>query len=261
MIPNALLLSLLVVSGPAQKPPPEKTDFPALRRDLEVLKRILEREGLGRTGDHDGLTAILERDKWGGWGRGGEALYVPGDGALFLFRVGEPLAPDEEKPSTDGRGDAEPTLWERVRAEVDGKPLPEKGAKKPFDAERVEALKTKVLEALAKYGANVGQLRDDENLTVVLRGPSVREGGGLFGAVRSSSGDPVQDARVAYAGALGAGQETTNVSPDGSFRVWTVGGGPSTVLVLRISRGDASAFAAGSIDMGALRKRAKIAQY
>ncbi len=248
MIANALLLHILL-AGPVQKAAPEKTDYTGLRRDLEVMRRILEREAFGRTGDYAALENLLSGI--GSAGRG-EGLYIPGDGALFLFRVGLPLVDDAPAPP-DGKGDAEPTLWDRVQAEVEGKSIPEKGAKKAFDPERVEALKSKLLETLAKYGGNVRQVSDEEHLTVVVRshgGPTVYS---------SNQGEKdSDDATVFYK--LGQFDErrgdlaTTYL---GRFP----GSGPSSVLVIRITRADAEAFAAGSIDMGALRKRAKIVQY
>src|SRR5262245_41811792 len=123
MIANALLLHVLVASAPIQKAAPDKTDYTGLRRDLEVMRRILEREAFGRAGDYAALENLLSGV--GSTGRG-EGLYIPGDGALFLFRVGLPLV-DDAPAATDGKGNAEPTLWDRVQAEVDGKSIPEKG--------------------------------------------------------------------------------------------------------------------------------------
>jgi hypothetical protein len=250
MISNALLLHVLL-AAPLQKAAPEKTDYAGLRRDLEVMRRILEREAFNRTGDYAALETLL--NSVGSAGRG-EGLYIPGDGALFLFRVGLPLVDDAPAPP-DGKGDAEPTLWDRVQAEVEGKTIPEKGAKRAFDPERVEALKSKLLETLAKYGGNVRQVSDEEHLTVVVRshgGPTVYS----FNQGQEDS----DDATVFYKlGQFEGVKESLAASADllNRFR----GGGPGSVLVVRITRADAEAFAAGSIDMGALRKRAKIVQY
>ncbi|HKB16704.1 MAG TPA: hypothetical protein VKF62_11610 [Planctomycetota bacterium] len=248
MIANTLLLHVLL-AAPLQKAAPEKTDYAGLRRDLEVMRRILEREAFGRTGDYAALENLLSGV--GSAGRG-EGLYIPGDGALFLFRVGLPLV-DDSPAATDGKGDAEPTLWDRVQAEVEGKSIPEKGAKKAFDPERVEALKSKILETLAKYGGNVRQVSDEEHLTVV-----VRSHGGP--AVYSYSQKDPDDASVFYKLGQYEGLKG-DLAAAGDLLGRFSGGGPGSVLVVRITRADAEAFAAGSIDMGALRKRAKIVQY
>ncbi len=251
MIANALLLHVLL-AAPLQKAAPEKNDYAGLRRDLEVMRRILEREAFSRSGDYVALESLLHGI--GSAGRG-EAFYIPDDGALFLFRVGHPLVDDAPAPP-NGKGDAEPTLWDRVQAEVDGKAIPEKGAKKAFDPERVEALKSKLLETLAKYGGNVGKISDEEHLTVVVRS----FGGPTVYSLNQGHKD-ADDAAVLYKlGQYSAAQGDLATTYNYLGRM-AGAGGSSSVLVVRITRADAEAFAAGSIDMGALRKRAKIVQY
>ena len=234
-----LVFLSLLPSGPPQQPREEaaKLDFEAMRRDLETMKRILEREAPGRVPAQG--QALFYLSSLSAVGRGpSEAFYLPGEGALFLLRVSEPVAGPVAQTTPDGGEAKEPTLWEEVRAEVDGRPLAAKSKGKAYDAQRVESRKSGILEALAKYGANIGQLSDDQHLTVVVTG--------------EPAGGPLDPTPYRAVGEFAAFETAGIVAATGR---------DATVMTIRVSRADASAFAAGRIDIAEFRKRAKVGQY
>jgi len=239
---NAMLLSLLlsssVLAPAAQR---EGVDFATMRRDLEVMRRILDREVLGaRFAGAPGAArneALLALGYASHSRSGSQAFYVPGEGALFLTSVSYPVA-----DSAGGREEAKeaPTLWDRVQAEVEGRPSFTGAKVRAYDAEAVERLKDEILLALAKYATNIGQLSASDHVTVVVTGSGpALEGYGTV--VEPSSG------LALFSGA--------------PFPVATWNGRPSSVLAIRISLTDLRAGGTNGADAKALRARAQTAQY
>lgn len=238
MLSSLFFVSSLLVS-PSQD---ERIDFAVMRRDLEVMRRILEGEALGRKipqgASTDALHVLTYLGDYG-HGRGrSQAFYIPGEGALFLLSASYPVAPSKSEGEHDGK---EPTLWERVSAEVDGKPLPAPSTGQAYDAEKVERLKDEVLSALVKHAPNISQLSPQDHLSVVVMG--------------STSGALADFFRVATPEERGLLQRGT------SPVVVTTDGFPSTVLAMRVSVADLRAAASDGADAKALRARAKMAQY
>jgi hypothetical protein len=208
------------------------TDFSVMRQDLEIMRRILEREALGQTQEQVFFLGYNPSTA------GAEAFFLPGGGALFVLRTSQSVAPG---PNAGKKANEEPTMWEKVKGELDGKPVvtPEEASK--YDRDWVETLQRKVLDSLASNVANMSQLEGSAPITVVVKGgpaPGSKQSGYLEVGVRSVLlSDQFRKGVVA------------SVGPD------------CTVLSLRITMADAQAYAAGKLTLPEFRSRALIAQY
>ncbi|MHC4404343.1 MAG: hypothetical protein ACYTG0_32210 [Planctomycetota bacterium] len=104
-------------------------------------------------------------------------------------------------------------------------------ARKPYDAKKVEALKTTLLETL-KQATNIRSLMADESVTLVV-----------LGAPRP-------------------GLITTSLRVDeGDFIVGAVAGGRPTVLTLRVKKPDVDAFAQGQLSLEEFSEKTTILAY
>jgi hypothetical protein len=145
-----------------------KRDYKALKRDLEVMRRILEREARPPAVRDTSLSNMFAL------GRGealSEAYYVPGQGALFVLRLSSWID-SKPQPAEDEADAPEKSLWNDIRAEVEGRPSRQNVR---VDVRYAHALstsdvETRVLDALARYAGNIGQLTDDERITVIVLG-------------------------------------------------------------------------------------------
>jgi len=215
-------IALVLLAGLLMAPQPQvgngTRDWKALKRDLEVMRRILDREVRSQASrDVINMFSLARTEA------PSEAFYVPGEGALFLMRLSSWIEP-KPRPATDEAEVPEATLWNEVRAEVEGRPAPQIVRVDVRHGPSLSAaqIESKVLGALARYAANIGQLPDEEHLTVIVRG------GGRAETNRDEFGHVV-------------GQ----------------GGEPAT-MVIQVRRGDA---AGGKLTAEELRKRAKVTVY
>lgn len=252
LVPAALLLAL-----PAAALVPQKgsrapaVDYAEMRKDLETMRRILEQEMFDRASAQAYNLLVYAHGAAGGGGAGSDAYYVAGDGALFVLKTSSSLAP-AEKQSEDTPTE-EPSRWDSVRADVEGRSYRgavrvHRRAAAEYDAASVEALKDRLLKALSTYSAKIGQLADSDAITVIVRGGGV----GRFG-----SGSILQRVRPGVA----ADPDAKDIAA-AELDVWSGGvGGGESVLTIRVSRADAAAAAAGSLEFGAFKSRARISQY
>jgi len=241
----------LVAQEPPREVPANRAD---LDRDLEVMRRLLAREGLGagtpvslRSGETKYVYVSPAGD------RAAEAFHVRGDGALFLLRTSDAVAPPPGSPREDAAPKSEPTAWDRIADEVEGRPggagvhdflrrgaLPRLSDR--YDAAKVDALRDRILDQLGKYGDRIRGLDPGAHLTVVVTG-----GGSQRFAAASAL-----DALVAQAdGTTLAVQPQVAVAslPDRS------------VLTIRVALADCRRSAKGEIDLVEFRRRAIVAQY
>ncbi len=237
-----LFLGAGVWNAAPQNPPPPSVaaaERAETLRDIEVFRRVLARE-IGGSRD----TGIWFSGSFSGVGGGASSFWIPGDGALVLLQSGLVLHDGGDAPS--GAEPAGPvTVWDEVKAEVEGKPLPRrKGRARRYDAAEVESLKTRLLEAMGRFGRNIAHLGAGDHLTLVVRGSSAAAIDGFSTNDGNDHPDDFRTAIVSYSGNL--------LSSDRSS---------ATTLVIRIARSDSDAFASGKIDAAELAKRAQIAQY
>lgn len=155
-----------------------------IAEDLNVMHRILTR-AVGRNRDGDTFRIALERPDAADI----DAMYLDGYGALFLLGVPYPLM-DTEKPKLEATPDeGKDAVWEETRKSVrsQARDTDMEGAElelrqfvgqdargfwaesEPFDKDRVEALKQKLVGAL-KHAANIRALRPEDWVTVIVTG-------------------------------------------------------------------------------------------
>lgn len=216
-------------------------------KDVEIMRRVLVREALGAGGAprayvHYGDT-LTTSVGWAGGSSYGEGFIVPGQGATFILRTSDPVTAPRR---TDAPADTAPapTAWDEEAAALDGKVVRPVRAQlvTAFDNAKVDALRGRVLDQLAKFGAKIRGLAASESLTVIVQGGLGR----TMVPVRTETADSTADGRVLALGALMA-----------------AGGGPEgrTVLVIRATVADCKAAADGSLSADEFKRRAAIASY
>lgn len=216
--------------------------------DLAIMGRILDKTVKGKRED-DRLFAMginVDGSVFGS-SSGARNIYVEGYGAMFLLTVKFPLlAPPEKAPEPKAK-DTTSDEWKRAREEIsaagDGGGYFEYGTgafgspAEDFDEEKVDSLKTALIEAL-KNATHMRMVKPSEWITIVVQGSDV---GGT--TVTKSSRDGRTAARVST----------------------TRGGGNSrrseSVMTLRVKKSDADAFAAGKLELEAFRKKVETQSY
>lgn len=135
-----------------------------LRKDVETMRRVLDREigGDRARGSRSANVLFLSGSS--------SAYYAPGNGFIYIGSVNAVLAganaseAAKEKPK-------DPSLWDDVRAEVDGRPVSRRGGKTvKFDAQRADEIKERAIKALGKYAVNMAQMKESDMLTLILKG-------------------------------------------------------------------------------------------
>lgn len=213
-------------------------------KDAEVMRRVLVREGLStRTAtavvaDRNVMIGNLMAANWQS-ASVSEAFVVPGQGVTFILRTSDAVSSAHSGEDAPEPGD-KPTAWDEEAAALEGRAARQYVSRKAekFEAAKVEALKTRVLDQLAKYGSKIRGLGASDSLTVIVQG-----------------------------GSRAAPQVVSN--PDGALSVYYAdlavagSGAPSarTVLVLRVSVADCRAAADGSLAADEFRRRAGVAGY
>jgi len=234
----------------AQEPPrAESTSAADLQRDLEIMRRLLAREALAAgTANRDPSSryAVFHSPP-NVTDRAVEAFHVKGDGALFLVRTSDAVAPSPGGAEEGGGAKPEATAWDRIAEEMDGGPrriydfVRDRSAR--YDAAKVEALRDRILEQLAKYGGRLRGLDAADHLTVVVTGGA---SAGQTVVVTGTTGTVVQDDGTRDLRALALGDRPV---------------ADRTVLTIRVALADCRPSANGGGDLAEFRRRAVIAAY
>jgi hypothetical protein len=187
-------------------------------------------------------------------------MYLQGYGALFLMNVDFPLsAPPEAEKQQEEKPEKENVdkVWEETRQQIyepqetrrTGRGAERQEVK--YDAEKVEKLKTTLIESL-KHAANIRILKPDESVVLSITGSGV-------------SSDKI----VSMVDIPGTDQILV-VQEKGGSKVTKVykGGLPGdlqlsspTVLVIRAKKSDIDGFAKGSLNLDSFRQRVQILSY
>ena len=230
---------------------PDATGIANAEEDLSVMALIL-RKATGSSRNDDTRKAMgIEVF---GSSSGARNMYVEGYGALFLLGVRFPLiAPTDnvdetvtkDEPDNDWT-DALKELrnsernvfelhlertWNKVN-QLGG----EQFASEDYDADKVEDLKTGLLQAL-KNATHIRALKPDESVTVVIQGAE---------SMRMEK-------------AVGRG-------PGGGAKLYAASsrrdsGRDETVMTVRVKKSDVDTFAKGNLDLAGFRKKAAIQTY
>jgi len=236
---------------------PDATAIANAEEDLSVMALILRKTTGGSHGDDKRMAMGIEVDSAVfGSSSGARNMYVEGYGALFLLGVRFPLVAPPDKaeettaknePASDWAAAREEYLrTERNTIEVQLERVwtgvnqlrGERIASEEYDAEKVEDLKTELLEAL-KNATHIRALKPDEFVTVVIQGAETMRVERTVGRVRTS----VSDASVK----LGGGRRDS--------------GRGETVMTIRVKKSDVDALAKGILDLAGFREKAAIQTY
>ncbi len=236
--------------------------------DLNIMGRILGKALLRPAGEEAeqvmGIRLTTSQDR----SRSLQSLHVEGQGALFLFRVSFPLIPSSSGGAEPPRPARKASAWEEARTELygrgaekgrdvlilnEGEPIPE------FDEQKVAALKAELLESL-RQASNMRHLSPTETVTILVQGPDANKGrivnrtvhagpepfprGPSKGAGKGEKPQKVVEDVVAF----------VQISPDTALA-------RTTSLLIRVTKADIDAFAAGTLDTAAFTKRATILSY
>jgi hypothetical protein len=232
---------------------PDATAIADAEEDLSVMALIL-RKATGDTRDDKRMAMGIEVDSTVfGSSSGARNMYVEGYGALFLLSVRFPLIAPQEKAEEATTKDEPESDWAEARAEflrgerntvelqfervwnsvsqLRGDRL----APEEYDADKVEELKTDLLQSL-KNATHIRALKPEEFVTVVIQGAEAaraektvtRTGGNVSVKVSSKRGDSRRG---------------------------------ETVMTIRVKKSDADAFAKGNLDLAGFRQKASVQTY
>ncbi|MCC6233457.1 MAG: hypothetical protein IT580_12480 [Verrucomicrobiales bacterium] len=246
---------------PSDDMKPEAAD--ALTEDLMVMSRILQKAL--RTPENErnvfGSWVGVEMGRWGGFGRGIDALYLDGFGALFLLSVDFPLVKPAEAEVKADPAEVDET-WERARRELRGAPRTggsffgdaEFGAspdeQRQFEATRVEELTERVIDTL-RHASNLKGLREEETVAVTVFGPA-SEGGGKVKGRRGERGSGRGGAAAAAGGGAGGVYGLMTGAEEG------VGPRRGSVLTFRVKKAVVVEFAAGKLSREEFVRRVQV---
>ena len=211
--------------------------------DLSVMALILRKATSVRGTEERRVAMGIELDgSVFGSSSGARNIYLEGYGALFLLGVRYPLvAPTdvikENQPKASSDDDWSTAKREYLDASQTRFQVASEGAftrqmrqaQEQYDAQKVEDLKTALLQAL-KNASHVRVLKPTDFITVVIQGGDVP---------RTEKSSP-------RAGSKSSRSETRAAE---------------TVMTLRVKAADAVAFSKGELELAALRQRAVIQTY
>lgn len=225
-------------------------DVVGIDEDMNVMSRIFE-QNLGKenlySSQHWPFTGLPGH--YGGVfmnSGGSQNMYLQGYGAVFMLKVDFPLSPlpsaqkeDEEKQQADENVDQ---VWVQTKQQIyEPQNIRTKSKQKrpevEYDAEKVENLKTTIIESL-KHASNIRALKPDESVIVVVTGYNESIGSSMTTVM--VKGDKTKTQTF-----------TTNASPDSKQPV-------TAKLVIRTKKSDIDEFAGGGINLEQLRGRVQI---
>ncbi len=272
---GAVTPSILVI--PTRSADPKA--FAELQEDMQVMLNIL-REKLSEPRMIMG-TLVDYGDFFSG-GRGTEALYLQGYGAIFVMRVDFPLAPPAGPKDQNEPGQKEPAdpVWQKAREKLYA-PVSPRGygglratggpQGMSFEQIRDELLKT------FKHAANIRNIEPNETviLTVIGQGQAPAEAGRAGGrGSYSMGGGWVEGSSYSTSGSsFGAGGGTSYADSRTFSRGAGLGPGrvermrtgaapaPTTFLTIQAKKFEVDAFAKGTLTFERFQQRVKIFTY
>ncbi|MBL9168173.1 MAG: hypothetical protein JNN07_10565 [Verrucomicrobiales bacterium] len=239
--------------------------------DLNIMGRILGKALLRPAGEEAeqvmGIRLTTSQDR----SRSLQSVQVEGQGALFLFRVSFPLIPPSSGGVEPPRPARKASAWEEARTELYGRGaekgrdvliLTEGESIPEFDEQKVAALKAELLESL-RQASNMRHLNPTETVTILVQGPDANKGRLVTRTVHAGPDPFAADQRGPSKGAGKAEKPQkvvedvvafVQISPDAALA-------RTTSLLIRVTKADIDAFAAGTLDSAAFTKRATILSY
>lgn len=237
-------------------------DMVGIMEDMNVMSRIFDKKleqaqmmpgwGLsGRSGySYGGGGGFMSGIGFmSSGGRGIQSIYLEGYGALFLLNVDIPLFPpaqvEEEKEQVEEPADP---IWEQAKREiyeptdVGSRTRPRRSEQQSeYDAEKVEELKSQVIKAL-KHTSNIRALKPTEWIIVTVRENASQSVGTIASRIFTVK---TKDAATFYEKPIPT----------------EVGFSWPAVLIMRVKKSDADAYANDELDGEQFRQRVQIFTY
>jgi len=242
--------------------PKDAADAKAMEQvdeDMVVMAHILEKA----VSNEDKVTRAMGIAvvNWRG-SSSPQNLFIENHGAIFFLDVNFPLLPPPAKEKEPAAKEKTNSEWEVARRELTepakgpwrrsadiygleaGSPLFFAGQTPPYDADKVEELKKRVLAALKNAG-HIRKLKADDTITVVIQGP---------GAAADKTAKPGADSELdldsdpfssGFAAPAPAGSTATSTAK----------------LIVRVRKADAESFENGKMDLDDFRKKTAVMLY
>ena len=230
-----------------------------MEEDLNVMMRILEKAAGAGKDESRPVAGGIELFSFGKSG-GPRAFYLEGYGAMFVLNVRFPLVAPPQKDDQSRTNDPANTEWEKAKEEVYGrrKALDEirfnAAQGEEFDAQRVEDLKTQLIDDLVNT-KNIRGLKSDDYVTVVVLGGGTR---GTFSRrieTHAPGGGRGAGGRIGASGGGGGGFAVMEASASSGDA------GAQTTMSLRAKKSDIDSFAKGKLNAEEFRKKVTVQVY
>jgi hypothetical protein len=223
--------TVLVVPTPDLKP----EALSAITEDMTIMCRIFDKAvDPGKRSTGVGLYLDQRRAFGRLFAQPGltQGLYLGGYGALFFVEADFPLVPGPQQKQESKPAEATDRVWSQTWNELRGQEQPGSGEDEApaYDAQKVDTLKATVLKTL-RHAANL-RTRPQDQIAVVITSQT-----------RALTGKAVQRGlrySVQQSGHLSLSSRT-------SSREGTSVSNPAPTLVLRVSKADVDALAAGQL--------------
>lgn len=244
------------------KDPTDTKSLAEMEEDMNVMAHILDKAASQdrKSGRAMGIP-VFGRVSWGGTQP--QNLLIEGSGAVFFLNVNYPLQPAPDKEAAPEAKAKPASEWDVAKKEMAGPRdggadgffafgegidhtfVWEGGSSAPYEAEKVEGLKTDLIAAL-KNVANIRKLKSDETVTVVVMGASALAGGKI-------TKGKAEDKAGRYETEIAVVEVVESRSAD---RV------PAAAkLVLRVKKSDADAFQNGKLNLDDFKKKVTVMVY
>jgi hypothetical protein len=228
-----------------------------MEEDLNVMMRIFEKAAGGKNEARPTAGGI----ELFAFGRssGPRVFYLDGYGAMFVLNVKYPLLAPPAKDDQSRTNEPADTEWEKAKEEVYGRRAPREDLGKfnaavgeEFDSQRVEDLKTQIIDDLVN-AKNIRGMKADDYVTVVVLGGGTR-GGSIRREVRSP--------RAGGAGGGGGGGRGGGTIYGGVTMMESTSEiGAQSTMTLRAKKSDIDTLAKGELNADEFRKKVSVQVY
>jgi hypothetical protein len=243
------------------KDPTDAKGLAEVEEDMNVMAHILDKAASeDRKSSRAMGIPVFGRLSWGG--SSPQNLFIEGSGALFFLNVNYPLQPAPDKDAAAETKEKPVSEWDNAKKEMAGSGGGsgadsffafgesfehsfgwDSGSSSPYDADKVEELKSDLIAAL-KNATNIRKLKADDTVTVVVLGTSALAGG------KTIKGKP--DDKAARL------REEELAAVEG--RSWDRAPTPAK-LVLRVRKADAESFQNGKLNPDEFKKKVTVMVY
>jgi len=162
MVPPGMVGFSAGVPGPDFQPDPDFLKKTKIA--IEVMSRIIDsrlQEALGESYKSKGF-----------FSKGCQGYWIPGQGVLFTLSVDFPLHRQNGEKKEEAEESHEKDEWDEILDKIEVKEASPQSNDR-YDEGKVERLKTRILNVIAKYGKRFEGFNPNETITVVIEGASL----------------------------------------------------------------------------------------